>query len=36
MDLQTAKSGVTKYLSKHKEASGEESKSPVESKLDKN
>jgi len=36
MDLQTAKSGVTKYLSKHKDASSEESKSPVESKLDKN
>jgi len=35
MDLQTAKSGVTKYLAKHKNANSEESNSPVESNLDK-
>lgn len=35
MDLQTALSGVSKYLAKNKEDSNKESKSPVESKLDK-
>ena len=36
MDLQTAKSGVSKYLAKHTDKPDEESKTPVESNLEEN